>query len=318
MDPLTSPVGVPVPRGEVVVFGSANVDTAYVVDRLPAPGETVLGRVEHRGPGGKGSNQAVAARVHGSAKTTFIGAVGDDADGRAVAQALRSRGVRAELTITTSATGSATILVDATGENSIVVAAGANDEIDAGGAATALGRAAIVLVQLEVPVEATTAAMAAAGGWTVLNASPMARGLPAIRPDLLVVNEGEAREVAGRAADAPLGQVVAALRGIADECVITLGGAGSIYAFGGGILRASAPRVPVVDTTGAGDAFGGALVGALAGGLSRAEALRTAAAAGGWTVQHRGAQAPAMSPAELSELRAQVRVDVLDASASRG
>ncbi|MGH1562798.1 PfkB family carbohydrate kinase [Mumia sp. DW29H23] len=263
--------------GRVVVVGSLNVDLVTEVDRHPSPGETVLGGDLVRLRGGKGANQALAAARAG-AEVAIVGRVGDDADGRAYRDALVAAGVDVtHLTTTPDApTGTALIVVDAEGENTIVVAPGANARLtpaDVHGAAATIRAADAVLVQLEIgqdTVETVAEIASEARTRLVLNASPV-RPLP---PSLLaladpvVVNEHEAR-----AYDA------------ASTCV-TLGARGARW----GEETASPPPVDPVDTTGAGDAFAGALAAALASGEDRAGALRAAVAAGAEATRWVGAQ----------------------------
>ncbi|WP_427891653.1 ribokinase [Kribbella sp. GL6] len=242
---------------EVVVVGSANVDLVLPVQRIPRPGETVLAGLMTRGPGGKGANQAVAAARAG-ARTAMVVALGDDEGGALLRDALD--GVDLALATTSKApTGTAIITVEESGENSIVVAPGANGELTLSGAAlAAIGRAKVVLAQLEIPF-GTVQAAAAAAAYFILNAAPAAELSDELlaEVDLLVVNETEAEAIAGPDRSALLGKVPAA--------VVTLGGAGAV------ILTRDAdeitvPGVPVevVDTTAAGDTFCGVLAAALA------------------------------------------------------
>src|SRR5690606_12664698 len=149
--------------GRVVVVGSANVDLVVPVPRHPAGGETVLGGSLARHPGGKGANQAVAAARAGGADTSFIGALGSDAAGDLPRESLQSAGVDTALvTLVPEPTGTALITVSADGENAIVVAPGANSRVEVGsGQAERIAQADVVLAQLEIPLEAVTAASAA-------------------------------------------------------------------------------------------------------------------------------------------------------------
>ncbi|HZX09292.1 ribokinase [Kribbella sp.] len=241
---------------EVVVVGSANVDLVLPVQRIPRPGETVLAGLMTRGPGGKGANQAVASARAG-ARTAMVVALGDDEGGALLRDALD--GVDLSLATTSkSPTGTAIITVEESGENSIVVAPGANGELTLSGAAlAAIGRAKVVLSQLEIPF-GTVQAAAAAAPYFILNAAPAAELSDELlaEVDLLVVNETEAEAIAGPDRSALLRKVPAA--------VVTLGGAGAV------ILTRDAdeievPGVPVevVDTTAAGDTFCGVLAAAL-------------------------------------------------------
>ncbi|WP_350274931.1 ribokinase [Kribbella sp. HUAS MG21] len=244
---------------DVVVVGSANVDLVLPVQRIPRPGETVLAGAMTRGPGGKGANQAVASARAG-ARTAMVVALGDDDGGALLRDALE--GVDLSLATTGEApTGTAIITVEESGENSIVVAPGANGELTLTPAALdAIGKAKIVLSQLEIPFE-TVRAAAAAAAYFVLNAAPAAELSDELlsEVDLLVVNETEAEAIAGPDRSALLKKVPAA--------VVTLGGAGAVVLTRdqGGSGEIAVPGVPVevVDTTAAGDTFCGVLAATL-------------------------------------------------------
>ncbi len=275
---------------EVVVVGSANVDLVLPVERIPRPGETVLASGLSRGPGGKGSNQAVAAARAG-ATTAFVVSLGDDESGRLLESVLTDAGVDLSLARRTrTPTGTAIITVDASGENSIVVAPSANSELTLSvEALAAVAEAPVVLTQLEIPFE-TVRAVAAAGRYVILNAAPAASLDDDLLADvdLLVVNEHEAAVVSG--VEGGLEVTGPALLRRVPAVVVTLGGDGAL------ILRSHAPleRVPgikveVVDTTGAGDIFCGVLAAGLAQGTELPEAVRRANAAASLSVQTAGA-----------------------------
>lgn len=288
----------------VVVVGSANVDLMVTVERRPDAGETVSGSDLVRHAGGKGANQAAAAARLG-ARTALLGRVGEDTDGEFVLAALREAGVDTNLVrVDQTATGTALILVDTDGDNSIVVSAGANARVDVPqveAAAAVLRTAAVVVAQLEISMASVSAAAELLGASTrlILNPSP-ARSLPAallLRCDPLVVNEHEARIVLGDGApDEPSDQVRALLDRGARSVVITLGGRGCVAGqqstVGGAaeVIRLPGHDVRVVDTTGAGDAFTGALAAWLATGGSLRDAVDFATRAGALAVQHEGAQ----------------------------
>lgn len=252
---------------DVVVVGSANLDVRLDVRALPRPGDTVLASGRDTGPGGKGANQAVAASRSG-ARTTFVGAVGNDDAGAVLRAELASAGVDlTALRTAPVATGTAYVVVDRSGENLIVVDPAANaafvtltaDEL------AVAARARVVLCQLEVPVESVTAAAAAASGTVVLNAAPAQALPPALdrEVDVLVVNEHEALAVAGEAPS--LEDAVGRLLQRVPAVVVTLGASGVVVARRDGSTT-RVPAVParqVVDTTGAGDTFCGALAAAL-------------------------------------------------------
>jgi ribokinase len=272
--------------GRVVVLGSLNVDLVTDVERHPRPGETVLatGPVR-RFAGGKGGNQAVAAAEAG-ARVAMVGAVGEDEDGARYLARLRSRGVdvAAVRVEPGAATGQAWITVGADSENAIVVIPGANADLTLEDLepVSDLGPGDVLLVQLEVPMPVVAAAARRAhgrGARVVVNAAPYA-ALPhdvAALADPLVVNEHEALALAD--SDVVPGSVL-----------VTFGGEGCSWD-GERFDGVAVPLERVVDTTGAGDAFCGALAAALATGADRAEAIRAAAEAGATAVQRAGAQA---------------------------
>lgn len=299
--------------GHVVVVGSANVDLVVPVPRHPGPGETVLGGDLVRTAGGKGANQAVAAARAGGARTTFVAALGHDDAAELLLGSLRSAGVDTTTVLRTdAATGTALIVVSPDGENAIVVAPGANGRLVLDPASTArLAEADVVLAQLEVPLGTVIDAARArrVGSLMVLNAAP-SRALPAdlwAELDVLVVNEHEARDLAGSGAppadhaatsaaatsDAGAGEVALARQLLArvPAVVVTLGARGCLVAERGRpVVQVQAPRVTPVDTTGAGDTFCGVLAAHLARGAALADAARAAVVAGALAVTRRGAQ----------------------------
>ena len=267
--------------GRVLVLGSLNVDLVAHVDRHPRPGETVLAEGElRRYAGGKGANQAVAAAAAG-ARVTMAGTVGDDPAGTAYLERLRGRGidVTGVRVVGGQPTGQAWVVVDGDGENSIVVVPGAN-ACASPPDLTGWGTGDVLLVQLEVPmaVVASAARDAAARGVRVVgNAAPYA-ALPhdvAAVADPVVVNEHEALALAD-------GDV------LPRSVLVTFGAAGCSW--DGERYEPATPPGEAVDTTGAGDAFCGALAAALADGAERAEAVRRAAQAGAAAVGRFGAQ----------------------------
>jgi ribokinase len=286
----------------VLVLGSANVDLVLRVDALPGAGRTILAAGVDRMPGGKGANQAVAAARAG-APTEFLGAVGADADGALLRDALTAAGVGLDLLRTDpgAATGLAVVLVAGSGENSIVVVPGANGGLG-GLRAEELTRvrdADVVLAQLEIPVPTLVEAASVATGTVVLNAAP-SRPLPDElwrEVDLLVVNEHEAADLTGGSASAT------ALLDRVPRVVVTLGAAGCRYADRTGVeLTVPAPAARVVDTTAAGDTFCGVLAAGLARDRPIAEALRRASAAASIAVETAGA-VPSIPAADAIEAR---------------
>jgi ribokinase len=289
--------------GSLLVLGSANRDYTVRVERHPARGETVLGGDAMVTTGGKGANQAVAGARAG-VTTLFLGAVGRDSSGDDILADLESRGVDVSHVVRSDvATGIAMITVSHDGENVIVVAPGANSSVDADSAVAAVrelaGADTVLLAQLEIPVrvvEAAAGALPALGARFVLNLSPSTTVTPRILAlaDPLIVNENEAAELAGSIIDSPVDARAVAQRLLASSrsVVITLGGEGVVVADADGVTHLPALHVPVVDTTGAGDAFAGALAAALAAGESLAAATSAGIAAGAVAVQHAGAQPP--------------------------
>ena len=282
-------------HGNVAVVGSANIDISVRVERLPGPGETLLGHDVRRGGGGKGANQAVAAARAGGADTTMIGCVGEDTDGRAVRQALEADGINCTAlgTAPDVSTGLALITVDDNAENCIVVATGANDRVTVDETARSLiARADVVLAQLEVPQTVLVDAALARRPESlfVLNAAPWAPLLPELvaQVDLLVVNEHEARGLSG-ADDLAAAQEV--LLENVPAVVVTLGPAGSrLCRRGRDAVEVTAPSAEALDTTGAGDTFCGVLGAELAAGSDDLTALRRASAAASLAVERPGAQ----------------------------
>lgn len=275
----------------IVVVGSVNMDLVARVPHIPAPGETVLGGALERHPGGKGANQAVAAARLGAA-VAFVGAVGDDAFGAEMLDGLRAEGIDVRRTARVEgASGCALISVADDGENAIAVLPGANARVAPPETGDFGGAPGWLLLQLEVPLPTVTAwaRAAAAAGWRVmLNAAPMAPLPEALLSavDTLVVNQGELAALAGSAA-APLQAV--AQRG-PRRIVVTLGEAGCRAWDDGRVVEVPGRRVEVVDTTGAGDSFVGALAASLDAGETFDAALRRAVVAGALSCTAAGAR----------------------------
>ena len=273
----------------ILVFGSINVDLIIPVPHLPHPGETVLGGDYSILPGGKGANQALAARRAG-ASVMLAGAVGTDAFADIALGQLRREGVDTRLIhIVEQPTGCAAIMVSTGGENAIAVAPGANASVRADRVPDELLAADTTLVaQMEVPPEETEILirrMRARGGCSLLNLAPALPIDPAIlrNLDFVVANEGEA---AALGTD-PARLVRLPRRGF----VVTRGAAGAIaFLRGGETIEVPALPIEPVDTTGAGDTFVGVLAAALDLGSTLEEALRCASAAAGLACLARGAQ----------------------------
>jgi ribokinase len=276
---------------EVVVVGSVNADLVVRVDRRPGAGETVLGSDLAIHPGGKGANQAVAAARLGG-RVAFLGRAGTDGNGDLVRGALRGDGVDISHLLTTPApTGVALITLGPEGDNSIIVSPGANGRVteeDVAAAGALFAAASVVSLQLEIPLPAVTAAARAAaeaGARVVFNLSPAAEvpdDLLALC-DPLVVNEHEAESLG---ATDPAGLLARGPRSV----VITRGADGAVVADRSGVTEVPSPPAEVVDTTGAGDAFTGALSLRLARGDDLAGAARFAARVGAAAVRKPGAQ----------------------------
>ena len=265
---------------DIVVVGSVNLDLSATVARLPAPGETITGAALSRFPGGKGANQALAARRLG-ANVRLVACVGEDAVAAEALALLREGGVdlsRVKV-LRESQTGVALICVDPAGENQIVVAPGANAAMDP--ATISPGAADALICQLEVPADVIVRSANDFQGFFCANLAPAkeidARVLQ--RADLVIVNETEA---------AWYGGTLAACAGLV---ATTYGSRGaSLRKDGALIAEAVPPAVTAVDTVGAGDAFTAALTVALVEGAEPVEALRFACAAGAAAATHAGAQ----------------------------
>ncbi len=284
---------------DVVVVGSANLDLVARTLRLPGPGETVLGSDFAQHPGGKGLNQAVAAARAG-ATVAFVAAVGDDDAGRTLRSVATNEGIDVSglLVADGVATGRAVITVDDSGENSIVVIPGANARVHV----EALPASTVVLAQLEVPVATVVAVFTAAratGSRTVLNPSPVpVDGLSdelLSLCDIVVPNEHEV---------VLLGGVDRLLAGGVGAVVVTQGAAGVTVAEAPDTATWSvdAFEVDPVDTTGAGDAFCGALAARLAAGDDLRPAVRYAAAGGALATTIAGAVPSLPRAADIERL----------------
>jgi ribokinase len=292
----------------IVVFGSVNVDFVTRVIAIAKPGETVLGPGYEVIPGGKGANQALAARRAGS-EVKMVGAVGDDPFAAIGLGLLIEAGVDVSATARVKApTGAAFITVDQKGENAITVASGANAEARAASLeALTLGPKDTLLMQREVPEAELLAAARYAkskGARVILNVAPAGEIAEELlnQLDMLIMNEHEVRVVAqgmGFAADAPEKDAsrIAEAKGL--STIVTLGAEG-VVGWTGGVRRAvPAPAVTVVDTTAAGDAFCGAFAAALDQGFGFTGALTRGVTAGSLACTRRGAQPSLPTKAEI-------------------
>lgn len=297
----------------LTVFGSINLDVSVRSARLPQPGETLLGGNALLSPGGKGANQAHAARRFG-VPTRLFGKVGQDAFATAALALLREAGVDlAGVEVSAGdPTGLAVITVGEAGENTIVVAPGANQAACAAQVPdTVLHDSRVLLLQLEVPwPESQALAWRArlAGCKVVLNASPLPpqellQPLDAV--DLLIVNGIELEQLCaqrGIAGEGPLQRAQRLASALHLDVLVTQGAAGSMLVQPDGRhLHASAPAVQAVDTTGAGDTYAGVLCGALATGETPERAMALASTAAALACQRPGAQAAQPSRAEIDE-----------------
>ncbi|MFC7456255.1 ribokinase [Brachybacterium sp. GCM10030267] len=293
-------------EGRILVVGSVNVDLVLAVPRHPAPGETLVGTRSRRSPGGKGANQAcAAARLGGDVR--FAGRTGTGADADLALGLLRRAG--ADISATTqvpgSETGLAVVTVDDAGENNIVIIPGANGSWtapDVHGLRAAVEASDLVVSQGEIPAAAVDQLgqlCAELGTRFLLNLAPVidVEETTLAAADPLVVNESEARLAltALTGADAPDDDAttVRLLREAGVRSVVmTRGARGAILAAGADdkVTEIGSPAVRAVDTTGAGDAFVGALAVGLARGESAAQACRRAARVGAYAVTRHGAQ----------------------------
>jgi ribokinase len=286
----------------MIVLGSANMDIVVRTNRAPSAGETILGQDYALYTGGKGANQAVAARRAG-AEVAFLGCIGRDAYGDRLVEALAADGIglgavrRAE-----TPTGVAFITVEANGENRIIVVPGANQAFLPEHLPETVAGGTVLLAQLETPVATFCAAASrvrASGGTVILNASPIAAITGSSRAtlmeatDILLVNEVEAAALLGAAAE--IGTLAMATKAAARlagsrRAVVTRGAAGAVWCASGACGHLPGHRVAVVDTTACGDAFAGAFACAIERGEPIATAVAFANASGALAATKPGAQ----------------------------
>lgn len=270
--------------GRVVVVGSANIDLVYRVGRIPAPGETVIAESLNLYPGGKGLNQAVAARRAG-ALAELVAVVGDDDHAQLLVDVVTGEGMNpARLRHKPGPTGTAVVTIDATGENNIVILPGANATLRhlTEPERELVRQSDVLICQLEVPdsvVEDAVATAREAGTKVVLNPTPV-RTVPAgilAAVDVLIVNEYEGEQL--RVAE------------LAVPCVLTtLGSRGAALAVRGRpTVHIAARKTIAIDTTGAGDTFVGSFAAEIAAGADYETAARRASVAGSLSVEEQGA-----------------------------
>ncbi|HVX46001.1 MAG TPA: ribokinase [Mycobacteriales bacterium] len=293
----------------ICVVGAANVDLISYLPRLPRMGETLHGSAFHLGYGGKGANQAVMAAKLG-AQVSMVTKLGRDVFGDGTLENFRRWNVDTTYVSTTDAafSGVAPIMVDPEGHNSIVIVTGAGDLLGADEverAGPAITGAAVLAGQLELPVEPTLAAMRlarAAGVRTVLNPAPAQAELPAELfelSDVLCPNQGEAALLTGTSEGDPEAASRALIDRGARSVVVTLGERGALVVEDGAVVPVPGTPAAAVDTTGAGDAFVGALSYFLAAGCPLPVAAERAALIAGRSVRKRGTQTSFPDRSEL-------------------
>ena len=284
-------------KAKVVVIGSSNTDMTIKGDRLPKPGETVLGGEFRMGPGGKGANQAVAARRLG-ADVSFICKVGRDIFGDNAISGYQKEGIDCSRILRSDkASGTALILVDGNAENCIAVAPGANADLtpeDVDSVADVIRSADYLILQLEIPVESVLRAAKIAheaGVYVILNPAPACH-----LPDelfgyisLITPNQTESALLSGIEDNLDAAVEKLMQLGVKDV-VVTLGSKGSLVISEGTRTLVPSLKVKAVDTTAAGDTFCGALCVALSEGCSLVDAAGFATKASALTVQKMGAQ----------------------------
>lgn len=282
----------------IVVVGSINWDISIAVPHLPVPGETVAGGDAVSGLGGKGANQAIAAARAGG-KVRLVGSVGQDSYGAMARSQLEAEGIELDLLLSTRPTGMALIGVDKEAQNSILLSAGANSMVKPEHIHPHLFEdGAHILLQLELPLQTVRATIECAkqkSATVVLNASPIAKGVQVAHlmgADVLLVNEIEAGQLLGQPPANTQGSALeyaAALNTYFGLVVVTLGANGVVWSSHSNKGFLPSFKVTAVDSTGAGDAFAGALTVALTEGTSIPGAVALASAAGALATLERGA-----------------------------
>ena len=292
----------------VAVVGSAMMDLTAYADILPEPGQTLAGQLFTTGFGGKGANQAVMAALCG-ADVHFIGKLGDDVFGTAIAENFGKLGINSEFVETSSTpNGVAHIWVDGNGENRIIIIPGANHEIEISKAIEAINsidNLSVVIAQCEIKQEVTLAAFKAAkarGCTTILNPAPFQEISAALLElcDWIIPNETEFRELHG---ELPTSDEILKSFRPGKNSIVTLGSKGAVYISADGqIHHAPAPKVTAVDTTGAGDSFVGSFAFGLASGKDPIEAMKLGIAIASSSVTRKGAQSSYPNQTEIATL----------------
>jgi ribokinase len=265
----------------LTVLGNAAQDTAYRLQALPRPGETIIAQSITQDLGGKGFNQAVAAARAG-ARPVLVAPVGEDAIADDLARTLAAEAVTDRLIRGSGRSDSAVILVDRHGENTIVSDTGQIEalDFDAVRPLLPLGPHDLLLMQGNLSQAATSAALAharKAGAMIALNPSPLRPWLAGADIDLLIANRLEAALWSGLPQDAAPTALIGALA--LPMAIVTLGAEGAMLRIGGDIHIAPAPRIEALDTTGAGDVLAGVFCALLSSGMDPARALRVAVGA---------------------------------------
>lgn len=284
----------------ITVVGSINADLTAHVHRHPTPGETLLGTTATVSAGGKGANQAVAAALLG-ADVAMVSAVGRDAYAESATSILRSSGVDLSgVAEVDGPTGLAVITVSDDGENSIIVIPGANASVGADyveSQKALVEGADFVVLQGEIPADGFKKAVELSRGRVVINLAPVVEvdRDALLCADPLIANEHEAGLILDQLGiahpdDSPEALATELLTAGFASVVLTLGGAGALVAAPGGATAIPTPKITPVDTTGAGDAFTGALVARLSQGDSLVDAARFAARVGAFAASGQGAQ----------------------------
>ena len=292
----------------IAVVGSAMMDLTAYADILPEPGQTLAGQLFTTGFGGKGANQAVMAALCG-ADVHFIGKLGDDVFGTAIAENFGKLGINSEFVETSSTpNGVAHIWVDGNGENRIIIIPGANHEIEISKAIEAINsidNLSVVIAQCEIKQEITLAAFKAAkarGCTTILNPAPFQEISAALLElcDWIIPNETEFRELHG---ELPTSDEILKSFRPGKNSIVTLGSKGAVYISADGqIHHAPAPKVTAVDTTGAGDSFVGSFAYSLASGKDPIAAMSFGIKVASLSVTRKGAQSSYPDQAEIATL----------------
>lgn len=292
----------------IAVVGSAMMDLTAYANVLPEPGQTLAGELFTTGFGGKGANQAVMA-AHCGAEVHFVGKLGNDVFGNAIAENFIKVGIHSEyVDRTDTPNGVAHIWVDGNGENRIIIIPGANHEIEISRAVDAINSIAnlkIVVAQCEIKQEVTLAAFRAAkarGCTTILNPAPyqvLSQELIDLC-DWIIPNETEFRELHGTLPTSD--EILKSFRP-GKSSIVTLGSEGAVYISPDGQLhRVSAPKVTAIDTTGAGDSFVGSFAYSLASGKDPVDAMKFGIKVASLSVTRKGAQSSYPDQAEIATL----------------